>query len=188
MSRTPGIKLVTLVLLGVASPALAGELVFNGGFETGNFSGWFVPPNVPPGPNGALFRVAGGGGHSGNHYAGIASTQLQFISQILPTQAGQDYELSFWLRRPLNVPGPFTIRWEGAVVFSQFVLLPDSTNWHQFTLPIHSNITASFLEFGQMTFPNEFQIDDISVVPVPPPSVAAVMMVGGAVVARRRLR
>ena len=110
--------LATSLLVAAASPALAGNLVFNGGFETGNFAGWSVPPNAPP-PNGALFRIGTGGAHSGNHYAGIGSASSQYISQTLPTQAGQDYELSFWLRWYFGMLSEFvTVRWEGQPVLS----------------------------------------------------------------------
>ena len=158
--------LATSLLVAAASPALAGNLVFNGGFETGNFAGWLVPPNAPP-PNGALFRIGTGGAHSGNHYAGIGSASSQYISQTLPTQAGQDYELSFWLRWYFGMQSEFvTVRWEG-----QPVLFVQGTGpgeiWTHFTLPLHANITGSFLEFGQNAFPLEWHIDDISVVPIP---------------------
>jgi len=182
--------LATSLVLAAASHAFAGELVFNGGFETGNFSGWSVPPNVGPGhPNSALFRVVTGGNpHSGNHWAGMASAQLRFMSQVLPTQAGEDYELSFWLRHPGNASSRFVIRWEGQTIYDNFLLqLPDGDNWHRLSFPLHSNITGSLLEFGQQEFPIEWHIDDISV-QVPAPGAATVLVMGGAVALRRGRR
>ncbi len=178
--------LVASFIAAAATPVFAGELVFNGGFETGDFSGWNVPA---PMSMQNLFFVSGGDAHSGTYYGRLSSTQLQYISQTLPTQAGQDYELSFWLRWYFGMQSEFvTVRWEG-----QPVLFVQGTGpgkiWTHFTLPLHANITGSFLEFGQNAFPGEFHIDTISVVAVPTPSAAAVLvMAGGAAAMRRRRR
>lgn len=162
------------------------ELIVNGGFETGNFSGWFVPPSVP---NQSLFYVSSGGGsHNGTQHARLSSSTLQFVSQILATEAGTDYELSFWLRRPSNVLSRFVVRWEGAPVFDELFQLPNATDWHQFTFPLHANITGSLLEFGQRAFPLEYHIDDISVAAVPAPGAAAVLALGGAAAVMQRRR
>jgi len=175
------------VVLAAASQASAGELVFNGGFETGGFSGWSVPLNIP---NVSHFRVSSSGNaHGGEYWAGLASTNLQFISQVLPTQAGQNYELSFWLRwtGPLSSAEQVLVRWEGQLA----LIVPASLQpvpWTRYSVPLHADITGSFLEIGQSVFPGEFQIDDISVVPIPAPSAAAVMVMGGAVALRRRRR
>jgi hypothetical protein len=184
MIRTLQTGLAAMPLLFAASTAVAGELVFNGGFETGNFAGWSVPPNIP---NQSHFRVAPfGGAHGGQFWAGLASSNLQFISQVLPTQAGENYELSFWLRwTSLSPVEQLTVRWEGQPVLfvpASFEPMP----WSRFSVPVHANITGSFLEFGQSAFPGEFQIDDISVVPVPAPSAAAVLLLGSVVAFRRR--
>jgi MYXO-CTERM domain-containing protein len=109
------------------------------------------------------------------------------MSQVLPTTAGSDYELSFWLRRT-SFASAFLVRWEGQQVFGEFLTNPDFMEWKHFTVPLHSNITGSLLEFGQAYFPQEFHIDDISVVAVPAPGAAAVLVIGGAVVMRRRRR
>jgi len=135
-----------------------------------------------------LFFVSPFNGHNEPHYGRLSSTQLQYMTQVLPTTAGQDYELSFWLRRPLNALSPFVVRWEGQVAFGQTVLLPNDTDWFRFTVLLHSNINGSFIEFGQMSFPGEFHIDDISVVPVPAPSAAPLLLIGAAAAMRRRRR
>jgi hypothetical protein len=191
MTRTwrQGLLVASIAAIIAASPAGAQELVFNGGFETGTFAGWSVPPNVPMSqPNAAHFRIGFGNAHSGDYWAGLSSRQLGYISQILPTTEGQDYELSFWLRRPENIAGRFYVRWEGETIFNPTLMLPDGTNWHRLTFPIHANITGSFLEFGQQTFPLEWHIDDISVVPVPAPSAAPLLLLGSVVALRRRRR
>ncbi len=172
-----------------ASVALGQELVSNGGFETGGFFPWNAPPAVfPPQPDPQLFLVSGGGGHTGTYYAQLSSTQLRYVSQVLPTTAGADYELSFWLRIAIHAPEVLRIRWEGQPVFTQSILLPDSTNWYPFTLPLHSSINGSLLEFGQNVFPGVFHLDDVSVRPVPAPGGAAVLLIGGAAAAVRRRR
>ncbi len=167
--------------------ASAGSLVFNGGFETGDFAGWSVPPNAPP-PNGVNFQVRTGSAQSGTRYAVLSSFSQQYISQTLPTQAGQDYLLSFWLRWDFGMAGELlTVRWEGQSV----LVVPGTIQgapWTQFTLPLHANITGSFLEFGQNAFPGEFHIDTVSVVPVPAPSAAPLLLLGSAVALRRKRR
>lgn len=180
--------LATLVSTGVTSGGV--NLVFNGGFEQG-FLGWTVPPNMPPGPNGALFFVStSGNAHEGTNFARLSSTQLLYISQFQPdTVPGTDYELEFWLRlAPSGAAAPFTVRWEGQVVFQQFVIDSPSNDWARFTVPVTSNFVGSNLEFGQAFFPGEFHIDSISVRQVPAPSALPLMALGGLAAVRRGRR
>jgi hypothetical protein len=177
-----------LCVFTLHTPALGGNnLVTNGGFETGNFFGWTVPPNIfPPNSGAQLFGIAADGGSDGQFYAVLSSTNLRFISQILPTTAGQDYELTFWMRRPDNFPGTFQVRFEGQVVLSTGAPLPDGLNWFQFTVPLHANINGSFIEFGQHAFPAYHYLDNVRVVPVPAPSAAPLLLLGSVVALRRR--
>jgi hypothetical protein len=190
--ESPVVVLSAAVLCVFAShtPALGGNnLVTNGSFEIGFYEGWTVPPNIfPPNSNAQYFSINADGGADGTQYAIMGSTNLRFISQILPTTAGQDYELTFWMRRPDNFPGTFQVRFEGQVVLSTGAPLPDGLNWFQFTVPLHANINGSFIEFGQHAFPLYHYLDDISVVPVPAPSAAAVLLMAGSAVAVRRRR
>lgn len=186
----PAVVITAAVLCVFAShtPALGGNnIVTNGSFETGSYFGWSVPPNIfLPNPGAQGFAIGGGGGSDGEYYAALSSTNLRFISQILPTTAGQDYELTFWQRRPSNFPTLFQVRWEGEVVFHSTAALPDGTNWHPFTVQLHANINGSFIEFGQQYFPGYVYLDEISVVPVPAPSAAAVLLMAGVFAMRRR--
>ncbi len=183
-SRSGSACCVVMLLAG-ASPAFGQNIVENGGFETGAFFPWIAPGPIA---NEQLFFVSGGGGHTGQRYAQLSSTQLRFVTQFLATTAGLEYELSFWLRKPLNFPSPFYIRWEGSFVYSQSLVLPDNSNWHRLSFPLHSNFSGSLLEFGQMDFPGVYHLDDVSVVPAPAPSAAALLLVGGAAAAMRRRR
>ncbi len=181
--------LAVLAIGAAAASTNAQDLITNGGFETGTFAGWSVPPLVlPPSPNPQIFTIASAGGHSGLHYAELSSTQLRFISQLLTTTAGQDYELTFWLKRPDNFPDHFQVRWEGQVVYNNFFALPDGVNWHPVTVQLHSQFNGSFIEFGQEAFPFYHLIDDISVVPIPAPGAAALLGMTGLLALGRRPR
>ncbi len=178
-----------LATLGAAASATNAELVVNGGFESGAFAPWFAPPNVPLGqPDPQYFQIGNNAAHGGVFFAIMSSTQTRFMSQVLPTTAGSDYELSFWVRRTSASPDTFLVKWEGAVVWGQFMSGSNYFEWRNITVSLHSNITGSLLEFGQDYFPGEFHLDDVSVIPVPAPSAAAVLLMGGAAAAMRRRR
>ena len=91
--RTTLTSAAALLFLACA-PANAG-LVVNGGFETGDFTGWTV--------SGASFDCGSPSGistigpHSGTYSACFGNPDgLTFISQTLTTTPGQEYAFTFW--------------------------------------------------------------------------------------------
>src|SRR5262249_5349602 len=70
-----------------------GNLIQNCGFESGTFDGWTQSADT------SFTSVTTDAAHSGNFGAKIGPEGFAgFLTQVVPTTAGQRYDLSFWLR------------------------------------------------------------------------------------------
>lgn len=108
--------LLAATLLGgslVAAPASATNLVVNGDFETGNFTGWRQGGNT-----------TSTGVEAGNQFGGIYSAYFGptkssgYIEQTLATKAGTRYVLSFALANDKATPNFFSASINGVVIKS----------------------------------------------------------------------
>src|SRR4051812_22535412 len=79
------------VIAMLAAGSAKADLVVNGGFETGDFTGWIQSGDT------VSTKVNTFIPHTGNFsvQAGPA-TSLGFLSQTLPTTPGTNYTISFW--------------------------------------------------------------------------------------------
>jgi hypothetical protein len=172
----------------IAAPvAAATNLVTNGSFETGDFSGW-----IEGGDTSFSFvtdEPAGGGPTDGIYHAAFGPIDgYGGIIQELATTAGSTYFLSFDIASLSDTPpNAFFLYWDG-------IYLIDDSNFPAFDYVTASGyVTASTnsttLVFGFYNPPSYFLLDNISVTTVPEPASWALMIAGfgmiGAAMRRR---
>jgi hypothetical protein len=149
---------------------LVGPLIQNGGFETGDFSYWTLSGNT------SSLSVRGYPyAHSGTWGAGLkASGSLGYISQTLPTVAGQNYLLSLWLNNYTgSTPNEFLVMWNGNTNFNQ-VNVPQITTWTNLLFLVTATTSSTVLQFGFRNNNGRFGLDDVNVWPIPAPSFQSV--------------
>ena len=156
-----------------AALAVNPTLVQNGGFETGDFTGWTFIGDTIIGSN--IYNVVAtdadfpGLVHSGKYGAFLGQAgYLATLTQTLSTVPGQMYLVSGWLNNPqAGSNQQFNGSWDGTS-FVYLTNLPAINNWTNLTCVITATGTASVLQFGAQNDANYFGFDDVSVRPVPP--------------------
>ena len=178
---------VARALALAGSVALAGaaqaELVTNGGFETGNFSGWTSFGNTG-------FQSVSGGravntGSFGAYFGAVGSPGGIF--QTLATTAGSTYIVSFWLGIDSGTPNSMTFNWNGGADELSF-LNAAGQGLTRYTFLLTATSAATDLRFNIQHNPAFYFIDNISV-NIPEPgslALAGLALAGLALVSRRK--
>jgi len=202
MKTTPSLSMLTLAgLLAATTQCLqAQSIVTNGGFETGDFSGW----NQTPAASGSFFGVDGpapalnysllpSGAYEGNDYAffGATGTQADSIDQLLATTPGYTYDVNFWVNDSAGGAN-FTATWGGVQLtsFGTDTTLPGSGNngWTEFDFPETATSASTDLAFAAYSG-NILGLDDVTVTATPEPGTLALTGLGAvALLAVRRFR
>lgn len=184
-------KMSSLCAAACAASVCAGSaraaLVFNGGFETGDFTGWSWAPSP-----GTMTEVDTGTPHSGSFRLEISTSGSVFdeLSQSLATLPGQQYMISFWLSDS-GLPSPasaFEVWWEGTQVFGLEPIDVPGSGYAQFTIPVTATGPGSLLRLRMYDADRVSYVDDVSVVAVPAPGAAVTFAVAGCLTATRRRR
>ena len=167
--KTP-LRLLVLLPLALAAGRLAAQnLVTNGGFETGDFTGWTH--------DSYFYGIAffDSGSHSGTYNLGLGSGSDWTLSQDLATEAGQTYELSFWLsvKEGSYPDDPFAVNVDSFNLFTA-ASLPDTNAYNKYSFLFTAASASSTLSFIHHNH-SYFYLDDVSVTAVPEPATYALL-------------
>ncbi len=137
---------------------VAGNLVVNCGFETGDFTGW-----TRSGDQG-FTSIDTVSAHSGTYGLDTGPTgSLGFIAQNLTTTPGASFSLCYWLSSQAGTPNRFQVSWDGTVIRddSNLPIFP----YTQSCVTVVASGASTELKFGFLQVPAYFQFDDVSVAP-----------------------
>ena len=181
-------KFLGTLVLAAAVAALGtlqakAELITNGGFETGDFSGWTQYGNT--GSTGV--RGYPNPPYEGNFAAQLGPVgSLGFLAQTLTTIAGSSYDISFAWGSQGGPSNEFRVTWDGNVLLDYVNFNPsDHPDYTVFHFTETASTKSTVLEFGFRQDPTYQGLDAVSVTPssvtstVPEPSTVALLGLGG---------
>ncbi len=181
-------RLAIAALIGFAlSPCtsvLGVNIVTNGGFENGNFTGWNENGNT------AAAHVGGGSAHSGSYAADFGpTTSLVSISQNLATTPLTTYTVSFSLSHLGSATdNSFIATFGGATLLS--LSNSGTFGYTNYTFNVTAAEPVTILQFGFQGRSGFWHLDDVSVQPVSgvPETGSTLTLLGLALVAIEGLR
>jgi subtilase family serine protease len=161
--------------------SLSQSLVQNGGFETGDFTGWTLT-----GTSATSYNSVDNGSpispHSGTYAAALGELHaFAYLTQTLTTQPGQNYLLSFWLDNPSGKKNSqveqFLVNWNTnapatSTIFNQTYAA--AFGWTNILLRVAATGTSTVLQFQARNDPYWFGLDDIAVTPIPTPTLQTI--------------
>jgi subtilase family serine protease len=193
-SLLAGIYATNLVFTNIASGIVQSRLftlqvgqplVQNGGFESGDFTGWTLNGDGTPYnfvtntftfENGA-YRRETINRHSGTYFAALGEpSALAYLSQTVPTFSGQVYLLSLWMDSPDGeTQNEFNVSWNGNTL-TDLTNMPE-LGWTNLQFIVTATGPSTVLQFGARDDPSYLGLDDVNLWPIPNPSFRSVATV-----------
>jgi len=183
-------SLLALLLAMFAVSAMAApNYIVNGGFETGDYSGW---ASAGCGPAGVESSADGWLPHSGNFFSdeggvGCDHTLTQTVSDV----AGP-LTLSFYFGSDGGTPNDLNVWWNGSLIYSATDIAATIPNYALYSFSV-TGTGSDTVEIGVLNDPSWQALDDISLgtgTTTPEPGTLVLLgsgLVGLAGVIRRRV-
>ncbi|MEO6841518.1 MAG: VCBS domain-containing protein [Bradyrhizobium sp.] len=182
MDSAPQPVLLDLVSDGL--PASHANLIVNGGFETGDFSGWRLGSDI--GDSNAIginFLVGSvraenqGSGDMAHHgqaealFGGIGDDVTLSQSQTVATNANEHYTVDFWVMNDTSASSgedgrgsnDFSASWNGSALMPTIVNADQSSSYTEYQFDVTGVAGHSTLEFSARNDDGYWNLDDVSV-------------------------
>ncbi len=167
---------VAAVATLAALPAIAGiNLITNGDFETGDFTGWGTEAASMGSEFGVVMQP-----HTGVYSARFsgATTEYDSFFQSVTTIPGEQYLLEYWIQNFGAGNDSLQIMISGGSTFTETPVSAPLEDWQMRSFEFTAfDVTTEFRFNGYDTI-SSFLIDDISVTLVPAPGAAALLGLG----------
>jgi hypothetical protein len=177
---------VAVAALLMAAPAAHADLVTNGGFETGDFTGWSLTND---GGNSIVYGTdAFYAPHSGNYEALLGAYGSDgTLSQSIADTAGQELVLTYWLASDGSTPNDFSVDWNGKLIVGSALTNIGQSGYTEYTFDVLAT-GSDLLAFNERDDYGFLSLDDVSLNFVPEPGTLALLGAGliGFAASRRR--
>jgi hypothetical protein len=162
---------ITLTIMafffGIQAGRAKADLVVNGGFQTGDFTGW-----TQSGDTTFSFVVSDTAARTvGGSYAVVGTSALGYpgsISQAINTTAGQAYAVSFWLANDMPGINDFKALWNG-VTGKLHLVNANALDWTQYQYTGIASGAVTPISFSFQNDSSAFKFTDVKAAPVPIP-------------------
>ena len=153
---------VTIDSSSAPPPPVTANLLANGDFETGDFTGWTLSGNVGTSVWGPQVFI-NSNAESGKYGAVLGPVGSDgTLSQNIQTTAGESYTVTFWLANRSGGPDDFTAKWNGQTLLA--LNNAPQQGYTEYTYQVSGSGSTSNLEFDFRQDPTDWNLDNVSVV------------------------